>query len=108
MRKFTNAEITEIRANLNKGVVYCGICNGCGVGHITVSPDFKWIRWNHYGSSANENTDRDLRWMLENIFDDCDTVTPAEYSKYHINYIPIDKQYRGIDLSSRHPNVWGL
>lgn len=108
MKKFTNAEISEIRINLNNGIVYCGIRNGAGTGHITVSPDHKWIRWNHYGSSAEKNTDRDLKWMLENIFDDCETVVPAEYSKYHINYVPIDKQYRGIDLSTNHPNVWGI
>ena len=108
MKHFTNREISEIRENLNNGVVYCGIRNGAGTGYITVSSDLQWIRWNHYGSSANENTDRDLRWMLETIFDDCETVVPAEYSRYHINYIPIDKQYRGIDLSMRHPNVCGL
>ena len=28
MKKFTTAEIAEIRANLNKGIVYCGIRNG--------------------------------------------------------------------------------
>ena len=108
MKKFTNVEIAQIRANLNKGTVYCGIHNGYGVGSICVSPDGKYIRWRHYGESANENTNRDLRWLLETIFKKCETITPAEWSDYHINYIPIDKQYKGIDCSTSHPNVCGL
>lgn len=108
MKKFTNAEIAEIRANLNKGITYCGIRNGYGVGQICVSEDKKYIRWQHYGQSANENTDRDLRWLLETIFEKCETVTPAEWSDYHIGYVPIDKQYKGFDYSTKHPNVFGL
>jgi hypothetical protein len=108
MRKFTNTEISEIRANLNNGVVYCGICNGRGVGQITVSPNGLYIRWQHYGQSANKNTDEELRWLLETIFESCETVTPAEYSKYHVNYVPIDKAYKGIDMSYMHPNIYGL
>ena len=108
MKKFTNKEIAEIRANLNNGMVYCGICNGHGMGRIIVSDDGKYICWRHFGESANKNTDEELRWILENIFDDCETVVPAEYSKYHVNYIPIDKSYQGIDMSRVHPNVWGV
>jgi hypothetical protein len=108
MKRFTNAEITEIRANLNNGVRYCGIRNGYGVGEIAVSYDGQYIIWKNAGQSANKNTDSELRWLLETIFGECETVTPAEYSEYHVNYIPIDKQYKGIDLSSKHPNVFGL
>lgn len=108
MKKFTNAEIAEIRANLNKGIVYCGIRNGYGVGEIWVSEDGKYIRWRHYGQSANKNTDGQLRWLLETIFEKCETVTPAEWSDYHISYVPIDKQYKGFDYSTKHPNVYGL
>lgn len=108
MKKFTNAEIAEIRANLNKDIVYCGIRNGYGVGEITISPDGRYICWKYFGQSASKNTNAELRWLLEVIFEDCETVTPAEYSEYHINYVPIDKQYKGIDMSTQHPNVCGL
>ena len=108
MKKFTNAEISEISDNLNNGVVYCGICNGNGVGRINTSPAGEYIYWQHYGQSAIINTDEELRWLLETIFEDCETVVPAEYSKYHVNYVPIDKAYKGIDMSSMHPNVYGL
>lgn len=108
MKKFTNAEIAEIRANLNKGIVYCGIHNGYGFGEIWISEDRKYIRWSNYGQSANENTDRDLRWLLETIFKEYETVTPAEWSNYHIAYVPIDKQYKGFDYSTNHPNIFGL
>ena len=71
MKKFTNAEIAEIRANLNKGIVYCGIrSDGYGVGEISVSPTKEYIRWRHFGQSANKNTDGQLRWLLETIFKD--------------------------------------
>lgn len=106
MQKFTDQEIAQIRAELNKGTVYCGIENGRGIGHIYADEDY--IYWRHAGSSANRNTDEELRWLLEVIFEDCETVTPAEWSDYHINYIPIDKQYQAIDLSTKHPNVYGL
>ena len=108
MKKFTNAEIAQIRSNINNGFVYCGIRNGNGVGMIAASSDGKYIRWRYYGQSANENTNRDLRWLLETIFKNCDTVAPAEWSDYHINYTPIDRQYKGIDHSTNHPNVCGL
>lgn len=108
MKKFTNTEIAQIRANLNNGFIYCGIRNGNGVGMISASSDGKYILWRCAGESANDNTDRDLRWLLETIFESCETVTPAKWSEYHINYVPIDKQYKGIDHSTNHPNVYGL
>lgn len=107
MKKFTNAEITQIRADINNGTTYCGIQKGRGVGRIYKTLQGN-IGWTYYGSSANKNTDEELRWLLETIFEDCETVTPAEYSEYHVNYIPIDKQYKGIDISRSHPNVYGL
>ena len=108
MTTFTHAEIAETSLNLNKGIIYCGIRNGYGVGEITVSPTKEYIRWRYFGSSVNKNTDGQLRWLLETIFEDCITVTPAEWSDYHIGYVPIDKQYKGIDYSTKHPNVCGL
>ena len=105
MKKFTDQEIAQIRAELNNGTQYCGIENGRGIGLIYADEDY--IYWRHAGGSANKNTDEELRWLLENIFDDCETVTPAEWSDYHINYVPIDNQYQGIDLSRSHPNVYG-
>lgn len=107
MKKFTNAEIAQMRAEINNGTVYCGIINGMG-GYGRIYESDKWIAWQHYGSSAEENTDEDLRWLLETIFADCDTVVPAEYSKYHCDYVPIDQQYARKDMSMSHPNVWGL
>ena len=106
MQKFTDQEIAQIRAELNNGTLYCGIRNGKGIGLIYAHYDY--IHWRNAGSSANRNTNEELRWLLENIFDDCETITPAEWSDYHINYIPIDKQYQGIDCSTKHPNVCGL
>lgn len=107
MRKFTKQEIAKIRAEINDGTVYCGVRNGLGVGRIFKTEQGN-IGFEHYGSSAVKNTDIDLAWLLEVIFSDCNTVTPAEWSDYHINYVPIDRQYCGIDFSTSHPNVCGV
>lgn len=107
MKKFTNDEIKAIRENLENGVVYCGIKNGFGTGRIYISDTSKNIQYEYYGSSAMKDTERNLRWILETVFDDCETITPAEWSDYHLDYIPIDKQYKAIDCSLSHPNVCG-
>lgn len=109
MKKYTDEEISEIRENLNKGVTYCGIdIYGRGVGTIFAGFPTIWIHYSHYGSSAVKNTNKKLRWLIETIFKDCEIVTPAEWSDYHVNYIPIDKRYKGIDCSADHPNSYGL
>ena len=107
MRKFTKQEIAEIRANINNGTVYCGIKYGYGVGRIFLTENGN-IGWEHFGQGAVKNDDANLEGILNLIFDDCETVTPAEWSDYHINYVPIDKRYKGIDFSTYHPNVMGV
>lgn len=107
MKKFTAKEIKEIRENLENGYTYCGISNNYGTGCIYIT-QFGNIAYEHYGSSAIGNTNKNLKWLLEVIFHDCDTIVPAEWSEYHINYIPIDKKYNGFDCSYTHPNVYGL
>ena len=107
MKKFTDTEIAKIRADINKEIVYCGIRNGYGVGRILISYNKQYIRYSYFGESAIVNTDSQLRWLLETIFEDCETVTPAEWSDYHVNYVPIDKQYKGADYSAKHPNTLG-
>ena len=106
MKKFTNQEIAQMRADINNGTIYCGIYDGKGVGRIYKTP-FGNIGFQHFGTSAVKNTDGQLRWLLETIFVECETVTPAEWSDSYINYIPIDKQYSGIDVSTKHPNAFG-
>ena len=107
MKEFTDAEIAKIRADINKDVVYCGIRNGYGVGRILISRNKQYIRYSYCGESAIVNTDSQLRWLLETIFEDCETVTSAEWSNYHVNYVPIDKQYKSTDYSVKHPNTFG-
>lgn len=108
MKHFTDNELKVIKDDINNGTVYCGIRkDGYGVGRIYLTTCGN-IGWRHFGESANKNTIEELRWMLETIFKDCETVTPAEWSDYHIGYVPIDKQYKGIDYSTKHPNVCGL
>ena len=108
MRHFTKQEIAQIRAEINNGAVYCGILNGYGTGKIYLT-EFGNIGWEHYGSSAIKNTDDNLAWLITHIFDKCDTIVPAEWSDYHIGYVPIDREhYKGIDHSTNHPNVLGV
>lgn len=106
MKTYTHNELKQIYNDINNGVVYCGIRNNYGTGRIY--KDGKYIRWEHFGSSCEKNTIHNLQWLIENIFEDCDIITPTEYSEYYVNYIPVDKQYNAIDFSCMHPNVYGL
>ena len=110
MRKFTNQEIAEIRRNLNNGVVYVGVKNGkATIGRIYRSAyPSKFIAFEYYGQSAVKNTNEQVRWLLETIFEDCDNIVEAVWSDYHVSYIPIDGSYEPIDLSGSHPNVFGV
>jgi hypothetical protein len=38
------------------------------------------IGWRHYGSSANKNTEKDLKWILDKIFN----MTPTEFLQKYI------------------------
>ena len=38
------------------------------------------IGWRHYGSSANKNTEKDLKWILDTIFN----MTPTEFTSKYI------------------------
>ena len=108
MKKYTHNELKKILNNIKNGVVYCGISpTGYGIGRIyKISSGY--IGWQHYGESVNKMNIRDLRFIIEVIFNCCDCITPAEWSDYHVGYIPIDKQYKGIDYSMSHPNVFGM
>lgn len=106
MKKYTDSELEKILNDISGGAVYVGISNGYGVGEIRGY--MSYIEWRHYGSSCEKKTIKNLRWIIENIFDDCDIITPAIYSEYHINYIPVDEKYNGIDFSFSHPNINGL
>jgi hypothetical protein len=44
---------------------------------LSVSENGEYIRWRHYGSSANENTKQALQWLIETIF----KTTPEEFEK---------------------------
>lgn len=107
MKHYTNKELTAILNTMKSGAIYCGIDKyNRGIG--TISADNQYIHFQHYGSSAVKSNIDDLRWLLENIFDDCAIITSAVYSEYHINYIPVDTQYKAIDYSANHPNTYGL
>ena len=110
MRKFTNQEITEIRKNISEGTIYVPVYkNGKAFGGAIFHSSYpsKFISWRYYGQSAIKDTDEQLRWLLENIFDDADEVVRATYSEYHIGFVPEDERYERIDSSTRHPNVFG-
>lgn len=107
MKHYTNKELTEILDSMICGEDYCGIDkHNRGIGHIFSNGEY--IYYNHFGSSATKANISGLKFILNTIFDDCELVVPCEYSDYHINYIPKSKNYIGIDLSTKHPNVCGL
>lgn len=112
MKHYTNKELKEILEDMKSGTVYTGILpNGYGEGRIYYGygNNYKpYIFWRSAGASANSPTLKEFRWLLEVIFENCELITPAVWSDYHINYIPIDTRYKGFDNSMKHPNVCGL
>lgn len=52
--------------------------------------DYGNIGWNHYGSSANKCTLKELKWIITKIFD----TTPEEFEdRYVLNWFDDHKQY---------------
>ena len=47
-----------------------------------LSSNGKYIRWTHYGSSANKATLEELRWILTEIFE----MTPEEFLFEYTTY----------------------
>lgn len=47
---------------------------------LSLSPDYKYIRWNHYGSSANKNNIKELFWIITTIFE----MSPVEFLNRYI------------------------
>lgn len=92
MRKFTDNEIVEIRRSINNGTIYVpvqksGKAFGGAIFHAPYPSENIYFR--HHGQSAIKNTDEQLRWLLENIFDDCDDITKAVWNEYLIDYVPL-------------------
>lgn len=92
MRKFTNQEISKIRKNINNGKIYVPVQkNGKAFGGAIFHSPYpsKFISWQHYGQSAIKDTDEQLRWLLEIIFDDCEDIVEAVWNEYLIDYVPL-------------------
>ena len=110
MKHYTDKELKQILFNIVNGTVYCGITkDGYGIGQIRLTPG-KHIGWEHYGQSVEKCNIEGLRFVIENIFAECELIAPATWSDYHVGYIPIDKQYKGFDHSFMqiHPNAFGV
>lgn len=81
--------IDRIYQNINRGYRYGRFVYNVRFPYfhtcLSVSENGEFIRWTHYGSSANENTKQALQWIIETIF----KTTPGEFEKMHLI------QYRG-------------
>lgn len=76
MKTFTNVEIEQIRKDLSNGIAYCGVRNTWCVGRIYSLND-GYIYFQYYGQSAVADTNEKLMWLLNVIFNDCETITKA-------------------------------
>lgn len=81
--------IDRIYQNINHGYQYGRYIHNVKYPYfhtcLSVSENGDFIRWTHYGSSANENTKQALQWIIETIFE----TTPE---KFEINCLI---KYRG-------------
>lgn len=109
MKHYTNTELSRILADIKAGHPYVGVRGNRMIGGYILphSQQRSLIVYRHYGSSAIKANREQLRWLLENIFDDADEVVRATYSEYHICFVPEDERYERIDYSTKHPNVFG-
>jgi len=76
-------ELKEIYTNLNNGIKYGKMYTYGFSYNLTLSLNGKYICWQHYGSSANKNTLKELAWVIETIF----KTTPREFIETHIKYM---------------------
>ena len=92
MKHYTNTELSRILADIKAGHPYVGVRGNRMIGGYILphSQQRSLIVYRHYGSSAIKANREQLRWLLENIFDDADEVVRATYSEYHIGFVPED------------------
>lgn len=69
--KYTREKINEIYNNLKAGYSYSNGFSGMYYYN-------GYIHWNNFGSSAIKDSKKELKWLLEVIFDD---VTPDDFEK---------------------------
>ena len=79
--------IDRIYENINKGYQYGKFIHNVKYPYfhtcLSVSENGEFIRWTHFGSSANRNTKQALQWIIETIF----TTTADEFEhKYLLKY----------------------
>ena len=61
----------DLLRELQSGIRFCEVTtyrDGTKNLHTVCSADANLIRWNHYGSSANEATPHDMQFVVEVIF----------------------------------------
>lgn len=83
--------LERIYKNLNAGYQYGDYLHNVRYPMFTpclsVSENGEYIRWRHYGESANKNTKQNLNWIIETIF----KTTPEEFEKAKLI------KYRGLE-----------
>lgn len=93
---FLEYQKTELKHTENFNTIYNGLKNGLLLlaykTPIRTARDFAFagiiecgdglFRWRHYGSSAENATKKDLRFLFAEIFDDCDYFTLVDANTY--------------------------
>ena len=100
MRNFNEIELAAIMDGLNNGMMYTLVKNGYCAGQITASKAA--IYYEVHGSSATKNTLEGLIWLLTDLFQDYDDITPAVYSYEIFNTVDLTGRYKSIDCSRYH------
>lgn len=76
--------IDRIFENINQGYQYGRYVHNVRYPYfhacLSVSENGEFIRWTHFGSSANKNTKQDLQWIIEAIFH----MTPGQFEQKHL------------------------
>ena len=76
--------LNRIYENINRGYCYGYFVSNVRYPYfdtcLSVSENGEFIRWTHYGSSANKNTKQALQWIIETIF----KTTADEFEKKYL------------------------
>ena len=106
MKNFSKIELKAILDGLNNGLEYSLVTLEHG-GYIH-GRIFKFGNYIHYevnGSSAIENNLKALKWLLCDLFENFDDVTPSVYSYEIFNSVDLTGRFHSIDVSRYHDEI---
>jgi hypothetical protein len=100
MKNFSKIELAAIMDGLNNGMNYALVKGEYCTGFINAAGAY--IHYQVAGSSAVAKDIKNLKWLLTDLFQEYDDITPAVYSYEIYNSVDLTGRYKSIDCSRYH------